>query len=172
MPPGCLSNNSGCLSNISGHKSSTHFDCTFCEETFSTKNLFDTHLLEFHRISKEKIDENSPKKRFHESSTQSQPIEAKLLHKGRSKKSETLSNKKIERGESSNPRHQCYVCALEFNLESILSLHLEKVHLTGGGQEKVEQTNEIEKSVRNGKESSKITFKAQNEYKGSNLKPG
>ena len=143
------------MSNISGQKSSTHFNCSFCEETFSTENLFDTHLLEFHRISKKKIDENCPKKQFHESSTQSQPIEAKLLHKGRSKKSETLSNKKIERGGSSSPKHQCYVCALEFNLESILSLHLEKVHLIGGGQEKDKQTNEIEKSFRNGKESSK-----------------
>jgi hypothetical protein len=160
------------MSNISGHKSSTHFNCSFCEETFSTENLFDTHLLEFHRISKKKIDENCPKKQFHESSTQSQPKETKRLHKGRSKKSETLSNIKIERGKSSSPKHQCYICALEFNLKSILSLHLEKVHLIGGGEEKAEQTNETDKSALNGKESSKLTFKAQNEYKGSNLKPG
>ena len=35
--------------------------------------------------------------------------------------------------------HQCYVCALEFKSESILNLHLEKVHLIGGAQNLVEK---------------------------------
>ena len=52
---------------------------------------------------------------------------------------ETFSSGSVRSPDKKANLYQCYVCALEFKSESILNLHLEKVHLIGGAQNLVEK---------------------------------
>ena len=116
------------------------FECSFCEETFSAENFLDDHLSDFHRISRKKVGVQSRATMV----SQKGPTSRSVGHLGedaRSAKKPTSSRKSgsVRSPDKKANLHQCYVCALEFKSESILNLHLEKVHLIGGAQTLVEK---------------------------------
>jgi len=116
------------------------FECPFCVRTFSAENFLEEHLTDFHRISRKKIDEPSPKIMGTEKVRRNNRV-------SRSPK-KTVSNGKSEKVRGSNEEaeasmgdvHQCFVCALEFKLASTLKLHLQMVHQIGDAQNLVERS--------------------------------
>ena len=144
------------------------FDCNFCEENFATDILLENHLRIFHRISKNRPSDKPSTQWIENANNSSQVPKAgkRTSHctvKKEKQKTLTIGSPDLSSASVKIPvvskfaskssqndgnedrqvaKHQCYVCALEFNLMSTLKLHLEKVHLVRDQEVKQETLND------------------------------
>jgi hypothetical protein len=127
------------------------FQCLFCiDQSFGSLALLNEHMTGFHRIvnncptvTPQKVLSSSQRQTIALDQTKTPendeyqcPDRASNTYKlsptnhlnpDQTKTSDSDENQSPDR--TTNPtKHQCYICALEFNLQTILSLHLEKVH--------------------------------------------
>ena len=92
------------------------FQCQFCQDqSFESVAHVNEHIRSFHRIYLINCLIDSPKKVARSSLKRTAKVP------DQTKSPEQITN-------LLHPKHQCYICALEFNLKTVLSLHLEKVH--------------------------------------------